>query len=86
MEWFWAFCAALLTLGAAALAKWAWFAPVRWKAQGFADNGLGTRIELRDNPRSFAMMLLGMRSFAILGGLFAVFGVAITLGWIWKAL
>ncbi|MGX7925790.1 hypothetical protein ACWPMX_04355 [Tsuneonella sp. HG094] len=86
MEWVWAFFAALWTLSVAALAKWAWRAPPRWRAQGFVENGLGTRIALRQRPRSFSLMLLGIRLFALLGALFALFGAAITLGWIWKAI
>ncbi|WP_305096277.1 hypothetical protein [Croceibacterium aestuarii] len=86
MEWFWALFALLCSIGAGALAKWAWLAPVRWKAQGYLDNGLGTRIDFYESSRTFTMLNVGMRTFAVLGTVFVLLGVAVALGWIWKAI
>jgi hypothetical protein len=86
MEWLSAFFAAMWTLMLGAFARWTWIAPERWQSQGFFDNGLGTRIEFKNNPRAAIWLRLGMKVFAAYLALFAAFGFFITFGWIWKAL
>ena len=86
MEWFWALMGALWTWGAGAAALWLWRAPARWDAQGYVNNGLGTTIRRADNPTYFRGVLFSMRACSIWASLFAVFGVAITVGWVWRAL
>jgi len=86
MEWLWACVSVIWTVCALAIARTGWAMGQRWEIQGFIDNGLGTRIDRTTNPTGFAVARWGMKFFAVVGGLFVLGGIAITIGWIVKAL
>jgi hypothetical protein len=86
MEWFSALFGTLWTSIAVAFVKWSWTAPDRWLEQGFIDNGLGTRITRKENPRSFQVAIWATKAFSCWAAALALGGGAMTIGWIWKAI
>ncbi|MGL3821038.1 hypothetical protein [Sphingopyxis sp. R3-92] len=86
MEWVWAFISVFWTFGVWMVVRTALAMGKRWDEAGFIANGLGTRIERATNPLGFSLARWGIRFFAAFGVLFVLGGIAVTIGWIVKAI
>lgn len=75
MAWFSVVFVTIWTGIVAGVARFAWKQARKWQARGFADNGLGYRIERTAQPRAFAMVCWLYQSFAVLASVFVLFGV-----------
>lgn len=86
MEWVWALISVFWTFGVWMVVRTAWAMGKRWDEAGFIANGLGARIERATNPLGFSFARWGIRFFAAFGVLFVLGGIAVTIGWIVKAI
>ena len=86
MEWMWAAFGVIWTLGAWFLAKSGLLMVKRWVEAGAIDNGLGFVLRREAHPTAFALACHINRFMSLLGFVFAMFGIVVTIGWIVKAL
>jgi hypothetical protein len=86
MEWFWAAISVCWTIGAWVIARTAWAMARHWGQAGVVDRGMGRGLSREDNPVGFALAYRGTQFVALLGLVFVAVGIAITLGWISRAL
>lgn len=86
MEWIWAAISICWTLGAWFVGHACWAMVRRWDAAGMLDNGAGLQLRRDTNPIGFAVARWGTRFVGVLGFLFVAIGIAITIGWIARAL
>lgn len=86
MAWLWAAISICWTVGAWVVASTAWTMARRWGRSGVVDSGLGRGLDRAANPVGFALAYRGTQFVAFLGLVFVAIGIAITLGWISRAL
>lgn len=86
MDWVWAIISMFWTVGAWVVAGACWTTARRWNAMGVIENGVGFRLRREENPFGFSLAYRGTQLVAALGLLFVAIGIAITMGWIARAL
>ena len=86
MEWLWAAISVCWTIGAWIVARTAWAIAGHWGQAGVVDRGMGRGLSRQENPVGFALAYRGTQGVAALGLVFVAIGIAITLGWISRAL
>ncbi|WP_374523791.1 hypothetical protein [Sphingopyxis sp.] len=86
MELTWAAFSAIWTLAAWFLARGCLRMVKRWDDVGEINNGLGYLLRRETHPTAFALACKFNRFMSLLGFLFVMFGIAVTIGWIVKAL
>ena len=86
MEWVWAAFGVIWTLGALFFAKSGLRTLKRWADAGEIDNGLRFVLRREVNPTAFALACHVNRFMSLLGFVFVIFGIVVTVGWIVRAL
>ena len=86
MEFLWAAISVCWTLGAWVVARSAWAMARYWGQAGVIDRGMGRGLTREANPAGFALALHGTQFVAALALVFVAIGIAITFGWISRAL
>lgn len=86
MEFLWAAISVCWTLGAWVVARSAWTMARHWGQAGVIDRGMGRGLTRADNPAGFAFAVHGTQFVAALALVFVAIGIAITFGWISRAL
>ena len=86
MEFLWAAISVCWTIGAWVVARTAWAMARHWNQAGVIDRGMGRGLTREDNPAGFALAVHGTQFVAGLGLVFVAIGIAITFGWISRAL
>ena len=86
MEWMWAAFSAIWTLAAWFVARASWLMARHWSEAGIVSNGMGMELGRESNPFAFRLACYGTRFIAIWALLFVLIGVAVTIGWIVKAI
>lgn len=86
MEWLWAAISVCWTIGAWVVARAVWAMAQSWSASGMVDSGLVGGLSRDANPVGFAVARGAALLVAGLALLFVAIGIAITLGWISRAL
>lgn len=86
MEFLWAAISVCWTLGAWFIGRASWTMARSWAEAGVANNGAGLELWRDTNPLGFAVALWGTRLIGVLAFLFVAIGIAITFGWISRAL
>lgn len=86
MEFLWAAISICWTIGAWIVARTAWAISRHWGQAGVVDRGLGRGLSRDANPVGFALAWRGTQVIAFLGLVFVAIGIAITLGWISRAI
>ena len=86
MEWMWAAISVAWTLGASFIAKSGWLLAKSWAETGVIDNGMSFMVRREERPFLFALACNFSRFVALLGVLFVLIGIAVTMGWIARAI
>lgn len=86
MEFLWAAISVCWTIGAWLIARTAWAMARHWGQAGVIDRGMGRGLTREANPAGFAFAVHGTQFVAALALVFVAIGIAITLGWISRAL
>ncbi|APZ98325.1 hypothetical protein BWQ93_07375 [Sphingopyxis sp. QXT-31] len=86
MEFLWAAISVCWTLGAWVVARSAWMMARHWGQTGVIDRGMGRGLTREANPAGFAFAVHGAQAIAALALVFVAIGIAITFGWISRAL
>ena len=86
VNWIWTALSAFASISLLFAAWHAWRISQEWQIQGWVSNGLGKTIYAEVEPKVFALVIAGMRFWAVISFLAALFAFVISIGWAWKAL